>query len=216
MQEMTGIEARDWVLDGKSLPDNLVVKGDLDLFGCTALTSLPDNLVVNGELDLSYCTALTSLPDNLVVSGNLYLTGCTALTSLPDNLVVKGSLNLGGCTSLTALPDNLVVKVGLYLTSCTALTSLPDNLVVNGSLYLWGFTNLTSSVRWLFPKSSVKCEYPPIGYIQDDGTLLIRAGCFSGNLEEARIRSNGRSEYLTAIDDIEEEWKAQLHQQIKI
>ncbi len=144
MQEMTGIEARDWVLAGKSLPNNLVVEGDLNLFGCTALTTLPDNLVVNGRL---------------------------------------------------------------YLTNCTALTGLPDNLVVNGSLYLWGFTNLTSSVRWLFPKSALKCEYSPIGYIQDDGTLLIRAGCFSGTLEESRIRSKERIEYLKAINDIEEEWK---------
>ncbi len=168
MQEMIGIEAEQWVRDGKQLPDNLVV---------------------NWYLDLTYCTALTSLPDNLVVNGNL---------------------NLGDCTALTSLPDNLVVKGNLYLNNCTALTSLPDNLVVNGSLYLWGFTNLTSSVRWLFPKYSVKCEYPPIGYIQDDGTVLIKAGCFSGNLEEAHIRSKGREDYVKAIDDIESEWNARI------
>ncbi len=189
MQEMTGIEARDWVLAGKSLPNNLVVEGDLNLFGCTALTTLPDNLVVYGYLDLGWCSALTSLPDNLVVNGYLDLGACTSLASLPDNLVVNGELDLS---------------------YCTALTSLPDNLVVNGELDLSYCTALKSSAQWLFPKSSLKCKYPPIGYIQDDGTLLIKAGCFSGTLEEARIRSKGRRGYLKAIDDIEAEWEARI------
>ena len=56
----------------------------LVLCGCTSLTSLPDNLIVGGDLVLKGCTSLTSLPDNLTVGMWLDLSGCTSLTSLPD------------------------------------------------------------------------------------------------------------------------------------
>ena len=36
------------------------------------ITELPDNLTVKGSLDLSN-TAITELPDNLTVKGSLYL-----------------------------------------------------------------------------------------------------------------------------------------------
>lgn len=76
------------------------------------ITSLPDNFVVRGNLDLRGA-AITELPDNLTVRGNLDLRG-TAITTLPDNLTVRGSLYIDG-TQITALPDNLTVDGEIYI-----------------------------------------------------------------------------------------------------
>jgi len=65
--------------------------GDLDLRGCTGLTSLPTGLEVEGDLDLAGCTGLTGLPAGLKVEGDLSLEGCTGLTGLPFDLVVRGA-----------------------------------------------------------------------------------------------------------------------------
>ncbi len=54
------------------------------------ITSLPDNLTVRGNLDLRG-TAITALPDNLTVRGSLYIDG-TQITALPDNLTVDGEI----------------------------------------------------------------------------------------------------------------------------
>ena len=120
--------------------------GDLDLDGCTGITSLPDNLIVGEYLDLDGCTGITSLPDNLTVGGSLYLRD-TGITSLPDNLTVGGYLDLEGCTGITSLPDNLIVGGYLDLRG-TGITSLPDNLIVGGSLYLrdTGITSLPDNL----------------------------------------------------------------------
>ena len=48
------------------------LRGNLDLSGCTCLTSLPEGLKVGGNLDLSGCTGLTSLPEGLKVGGEIY------------------------------------------------------------------------------------------------------------------------------------------------
>jgi hypothetical protein len=125
------------------LPDNLEVKGFLNLSDCTKLIKLPDNLKVKGYIDLSGCTELTKLPDNLEINSRLNLSGCTKLTELPDNLEVKGYLNLSDCTKLIKLPDNLKVGGSIYLSDCTKLTELPDNLEVKGYIDLSGCTELT-------------------------------------------------------------------------
>lgn len=52
------------------------------------ITALPDNLTVRGNLDLRG-TAITALPDNLTVYGSLYIDG-TQISALPDNLAVGG------------------------------------------------------------------------------------------------------------------------------
>ena len=76
-----------------SLPDNLIVGGDLDLRD-TQITSLPDNLIVGGDLYLEDIQ-ITSLPDNLIVGGDLDLRD-TQIASLPDDLTVGGDLDLRG------------------------------------------------------------------------------------------------------------------------
>ena len=115
------------------LPDNLTVRGSLDLTG-SKITKLPENLVVGCGLYLGH-SKIAKLPDNLVVGGNLYLNH-TNVTELPDNLVVGCSLDISHA-NISKLPDNLVV--GSYLDlRYTKITELPDNLVVRGWLDLGG------------------------------------------------------------------------------
>lgn len=53
-----------------SLPDNLTVDGNLDLYQST-IKKLPDNLTVSNTLDIRF-TYIDEIPKNLIV-GNLYL-----------------------------------------------------------------------------------------------------------------------------------------------
>ena len=68
--------------------EDLNVEGDLDL-PYTNITSLPDNLKVRGFLDLTNTKKITSLPDNLQVGGHIF-SNSSNLTSLPDNLSIGG------------------------------------------------------------------------------------------------------------------------------
>jgi hypothetical protein len=77
-------EVREYIRNGS--------QGDLNLRD-TPIQSLPDNLTVNGNLNLFHCKNLKSLPDNLTVGGSLDLND-TSIQSLPDNLTVGGSLYL--------------------------------------------------------------------------------------------------------------------------
>ena len=126
----------------KIMDDRPYFDGNLNLDGCTGLTSLPASLKVRGDFDLSGCTGLTSLPAGLEVKEGLYLGDCTGLTSLPDGFKVGGDLNLDGCTGLTSLPAGLEVNGYLRLRGCTGLTSLPAGLTVEGWLNLEDCTGL--------------------------------------------------------------------------
>jgi hypothetical protein len=131
-------KAREMILAGTA-PDNMTVKGNLDLYNSKELTRLPKGLRVKGDLHLNKCTALKKLPDGLSVQRNLNLGGCKTLTELPDDFKVGGWISLALCEALTHLPDDLNVGSWLNLTGCTALTQLSDGLSVKGNLYLpWG------------------------------------------------------------------------------
>jgi hypothetical protein len=126
--------------------------GDLNLTGCTGLTTLPEGLNVGGSLNLTGCTGLTALPEGLYVGSILLLVGCTGLTALPEGMNVGGTLYLDGCTGLTALPEGLNVGGDLYLTGCTGLTALPEGMNVGCNLHLSGCTGLTREFLDRFPK----------------------------------------------------------------
>jgi hypothetical protein len=100
--------------DLKEFRQTKIWKGNLNIYGCTRLTSLSENLTVEGDLYLRCCTNLTSLPKNLKVGGNLDLEGCINLTTLPENLTVEGYLDLRYCTNITILPENLNVGGKIY------------------------------------------------------------------------------------------------------
>jgi hypothetical protein len=109
--------------------DKIVINGSLDFYN--QITSLPDNLHVRGNLDLRG-TPITSLPNNLHVGGYLNLRE-TPITSLPDNLHVEGYLDLEG-TPIESLPDNLVVKriIFIYQTPLNNNNELVEEYVAKG------------------------------------------------------------------------------------
>lgn len=139
--------AREVILKGKPpAPENLTVKGHLDLSESRTLTQLPAGLTAE-SLDLHGCTALRSLPEGLRVR-RLDLSGCTALESLPPGLScyelvmrdaaiktlppdlrVSYRLDLSGCAELESLPDGLRVGT-LILAGCVSLQKLPEGLEV--------------------------------------------------------------------------------------
>jgi len=117
----------------KSLPDNLIVKGYLDLDDCKNITSLPSGLKVDGALDLRY-TNITELPPDLQFGGTLYLQR-TPIEKLPNNLTINGSLYLHFCKNITSLPSGLKVFDTLNLRE-TNFKKLPPDLQVE-SLVLY-------------------------------------------------------------------------------
>ena len=142
------IQIDNKIYDLDHLPNGLVVKGDLDLFG-TKITSLPEGLEVGGDLDLRH-SRVTSLPKGLKVGGTLDLYGAevvslpddikignldasySILKYLPENLKIKGYLNISG-TRITSLPNGLEVGDDLYIMD-SGITSLPKDLKVGGEI----------------------------------------------------------------------------------
>ena len=82
------VDSRTMTLEEFTNSKNLVVRGNLNLNGCTSLTSLPTGLSVKGYLNLNGCTSLTSLPTGLSVGGNLYLSKGSKV-KVPDHLKSK-------------------------------------------------------------------------------------------------------------------------------
>ena len=82
------IEGR--IYDLHNLPDNLTIKGSLDLSE-NNITSLPEGLKVGGNLYL-YENKLTSLPENLEVEGDLDL----RKNNFPDDYKIPKSVKIGG------------------------------------------------------------------------------------------------------------------------
>jgi len=119
----------------QTLPNNLHVRGYLDLYGCKNLKSLPDNLYVKDYLYLRK-SSIESLSDNFKIGTDLDL-ALTPIQYLPDNLRVEEDLDLEG-TPIQSLPDNLYVGGNLYLNDCKNLKSLPDNLDVKGVIHISG------------------------------------------------------------------------------
>jgi len=75
---------------------------------------LPDDLHIKGDLNLSWNDDLLYLPDGLTVDGWVDLEGCTSLVELPADFHVGYALWIGGCLKLTGLPSGLVVKDVMY------------------------------------------------------------------------------------------------------
>jgi len=134
----------------RTLPKNLTVKGNLDLFQ-SSIVELSEGLTVYGFLDLSN-TRIKSLPSKLKVGKDLICSE-SALEELSQDIVVKGEINLSYCrnfrelslipnltdidltkSGIQTLPDNLTVNGFLLLNSALNLKKLPKNLTVGGTL----------------------------------------------------------------------------------
>jgi hypothetical protein len=84
----------DWV---RSLPNGLVVEGDLILSGCASLIRLPRGLQVGGDLVVSDCPALQTLPRDFRIGGDLILRRCRALGRLSLGCFVGGHIDFKDC-----------------------------------------------------------------------------------------------------------------------
>lgn len=105
-----------WIFDTpmETLPAHIRVGKDIILSGCKNLKSLPDGLMVNGDLDLSE-TSVCELPKGLIVKGNLILTD-TPVSLLPEDLIVGGEVVaaddvLHDVTINHEVPDNLTERI---------------------------------------------------------------------------------------------------------
>jgi hypothetical protein len=81
----------------KVLPDNCVVKRDMDLSGCYSLESLPSGLRVGESLNVCECVSLCNIPTDLFVGSDMNLMGCVSLKYLPSEIDVK-EVAIEGCT----------------------------------------------------------------------------------------------------------------------
>lgn len=134
----TGMLAKDCVFkvsqeldltgsDIERLPDNLVLKGSLRLFGA-ALTRLPTGLSVGEELDVKG-TDIAAFPDDLSVR-TIRMEG-TDVSSLGPLRSLKDVFAAN--SKLAELPEDLVVE-GLLDISESAVTAIPGSIRVLGSL----------------------------------------------------------------------------------
>lgn len=71
-----------------SLPDGLVIEGNLDLVGVKSVKSLPGGLVVKGDLFLAY-SGVTTLPEDLQVDWRIYGLDRKYWENVPEHLKDK-------------------------------------------------------------------------------------------------------------------------------
>jgi hypothetical protein len=126
LRSMSPDEARPLILGGHA-PEDLQVRGTLDLSGAGRPCTLPTNISV-WSLKLNDLRWLRTLPSGL--NCNVLELRNTGVESLPADFHVELRLELQGCTALRLLPRGLKVGV-LNLRDCTALTELPEGLECN-------------------------------------------------------------------------------------
>jgi hypothetical protein len=88
------------------MPDGITIDGDLEIFSrYPTLDYLPDNLTIRGNLDINDCKNLKYLPSGLTVRGDLSIGGCDELRSIGKNLYVEGDASFTFCRSLKFIQD---------------------------------------------------------------------------------------------------------------
>jgi hypothetical protein len=118
-----------------SVPQGLNINGDFILAGCN-LRTLPQDLVIQGSLDVSHCKYLEIMGDNLRVGKHAFLTWCVALKALPFRMTVGKSLFLNGCNNLKSLPQDLIVQGDLDVSRCRHLANIDqDDYDIGGVIY---------------------------------------------------------------------------------
>jgi hypothetical protein len=174
--------AREVILKGKPpAPENLVVKGNLNLSESKTLTALPAGLKAE-SLDLHGCTALRSLPAGLRLR-RLDLSGCAALESLPPGLDCYELVMRDA--AIRTLPPDLRVAYRLDLSGCTELESLPDGLRV-GTLILSGCVSLQK-----LPEGLDVC------FLDISGCTALREWPHSARLGVGRLRMAGCAQFTS-------------------
>lgn len=151
-------------------PSGLTIKGSISL-AMLRIRSLPESLIVLGDLDLQQCQRLSFIGNGLKVVGNLLIGGGLSETPayqkqlkedpkapaflrtlskdnrvpikyLPEFLEVEGDLIIRGVTALKALPKQYVIGRSLFISNADELEKLPDSLFLIGDLILVGCSKL--------------------------------------------------------------------------
>lgn len=130
-------ESRDAATPLAALPEDLEVRGSIELRHCARLQALPAGLRVGRSLVLVGCDALRALPAGLAVPEDLLILGGRALLALPACLSVGRDLRIAG-TALTALPEGLTVGQRLHLSGMRRLAALGET-AVGGDLIAHGY-----------------------------------------------------------------------------
>jgi hypothetical protein len=112
-------------LESYSSEERYVYDGDLDVNN-SDIRKLPNDLYIKGTMNLSFCKDIIYLPNRLYVQDDLYL-DYTNISSLPDNLYVGQNLYIMGCNRITNVPNNLHIYNNFYI----ANTPLAKSYTVN-------------------------------------------------------------------------------------
>ena len=120
-------------IKSRSLPDDLVVKGNLKLLRLANMKLLPNNLTVLGNVTIDN-TPLITIPADISIGGDLLLSG-TLIETLPYNLKIKGNLFICG-SMLRKLPKGLKVDGNMSISYAFGVTEIPDDITIGGNLIL--------------------------------------------------------------------------------
>jgi hypothetical protein len=93
----------------------MYVGNDIDLTQCINLTSLPNILVVNGDLILDGCNELTVIEDGVMVKGMVSKVNCELLPKFGATSIVEKRLILA---TTTYEKNEEKIQFGLQSTSC--------------------------------------------------------------------------------------------------
>lgn len=94
--------------NNKLTPEDLNIKGDFYLEAHGDINTLPDGLIINGDLDIS-STNIKSLPNGLKVKGDLWMQR-TDIQTLPKDLEIGGVLFIYD-TPLARYDDDQIIKM---------------------------------------------------------------------------------------------------------
>ena len=113
------------------LPEQLIVKGRLDLTGAH-IDSYPTDgfLIVHGAANF-YRAHMNLLPTKTQIFGNLNLSE-SSIMHLPSNLWVDGHLSIDD-TNISVLPKGLYVMGNVYARGCD-IRSISDDVEIKGDL----------------------------------------------------------------------------------
>ncbi|UYM18772.1 NEL domain-containing protein [Endozoicomonas euniceicola] len=143
-QILSAEEFKDILLSGKAFASDVcyVVQSDIDLSGNTWFKTLPDNLIVLGELNLEDCYTLRSFSKNLFVQKDCRITGCFNLEALGERLIVLEDFEACECTGLTSQTASLFVRGNIDMAGCSGLKTWTGKTQCNGSINLTGCSRL--------------------------------------------------------------------------
>ncbi|MDO4627882.1 MAG: fibronectin type III domain-containing protein, partial [Planctomycetia bacterium] len=155
--------------------------GELDLSGCTELTTVLCRFNSLTTLNVSGCTALTLLYRTHNQLTSLNISGCTGLTELNRTNNPITSLNASGCTGLTTINYQDSQLTLLDVSGCTALVTLNCQNNQLTSLDVSGCTALTT----------LECNDNQLTSLDVSKNIaLTQLLCYSNTLENVILSSN--------------------------